>query len=154
MLAKKERRQQFFNEMVAKHGDSCMLCGRPGILVIDHDKAGLMRGLLCPAHNYGLGMFGDSPDLLEKAATYLRDFSKTVVKTDRRRTQKAEELKFLVVLSDNQTLSGRAKAREFVKRFPHISFAAAHARVRRTQHRSGGAVSHLVRQGEAGGLNC
>lgn len=39
---------------------------------VDHDhKTGLIRGLLCRAHNVGLGMFGDSSAELLKAIQYL-----------------------------------------------------------------------------------
>jgi hypothetical protein len=51
---------------------------------IDHDHAccpGLyscgrcIRGILCPGCNKGLGHFDDSPELLEEAANYLRNYN-------------------------------------------------------------------------------
>ncbi len=40
---------------------------------IDHDhKTGLARSILCHRCNVGLGNFEDNPELLEKAATYIR----------------------------------------------------------------------------------
>jgi hypothetical protein len=55
----------------------CAICGKPcksgRRLAVDHDHAnGFVRGLLCTLCNTGLGKFQDSPELLEKAAAYLR----------------------------------------------------------------------------------
>ncbi|MGE0576133.1 MAG: endonuclease VII domain-containing protein [Reyranella sp.] len=57
----------------------CKICRRPAeegqwkVLRVDHDHAtGKIRGLLCHHCNVALGHFGDSPELLERAAEYLR----------------------------------------------------------------------------------
>lgn len=57
--------------------DACQICGKPNPtqhrLNIDHCHAtGAVRGVLCINCNRGLGFFGDDPDLLEAAATYIR----------------------------------------------------------------------------------
>lgn len=60
----------------------CAICGRPEIatfrgkikrLAIDHNhQTRKVRALLCVQCNHGLGRFDDDPELLEKAAAYLR----------------------------------------------------------------------------------
>ena len=50
----------------------CTICGDEGDLVVDHDhKNNKIRGILCNRCNKGLGLFRDSPDLLEYARIYL-----------------------------------------------------------------------------------
>lgn len=55
----------------------CAICYRENHsgrdLAVDHDHAtGKVRGLLCNHCNSGLGFFGDSTELLGRAADYLR----------------------------------------------------------------------------------
>ena len=50
----------------------CEICGNEEGLVIDHNHATEeFRGVLCDSCNKGIGILGDSPLLLNKAATYL-----------------------------------------------------------------------------------
>ena len=63
-----------FAEMLMAQGGRCAICD--GVLLlphIDHDHmAGAIRGLLCLNCNTGLGLFRDKPELLTKAARYLK----------------------------------------------------------------------------------
>ena len=62
---------------------SCAICKRPVSLDATHKASkphidhchvtGVVRGLLCLTCNTGLGMFGDSLDLLSAASSYLRE---------------------------------------------------------------------------------
>lgn len=46
--------------------------GKPRMLAVDHNHVTKqVRGLLCSNHNRAIGLFGDSPDMLRKAADYL-----------------------------------------------------------------------------------
>jgi hypothetical protein len=53
----------------------CGICGvHTDSMHLDHDHAtGKPRGGLCREHNIGLGYFQDNPEMLERAAQYLRD---------------------------------------------------------------------------------
>ena len=73
-------------QMLFRQNGKCLICKR----IIDFDspdkcdkphvdhnhETGKVRGLLCLTCNTGLGMFGDSPDLLEAALTYIRYFAR------------------------------------------------------------------------------
>ncbi|PXX70989.1 recombination endonuclease VII [Nocardia tenerifensis] len=55
-------------------------------LAVDHDhSSGVIRGLLCPRCNAGLGAFGDDTGRLTAAVGYLERFAK--VDDDRERTE-------------------------------------------------------------------
>ena len=67
-----------WNVMLAEQEFKCKICqsvnpGGQGAFHTDHcHKTGKIRGLLCSNCNIGLGFFKDSPELLEKAAEYLK----------------------------------------------------------------------------------
>lgn len=64
--------------MAEVQGHRCAIClthesELPKRLAVDHDHtSGAIRSLLCQACNLGLGFFRDAPELLERAAAYLR----------------------------------------------------------------------------------
>ena len=63
-------------EMLQAQDAQCAICGRGGLLCVDHDhETGRVRGLLCTPCNTALGGFRDSPGLLDKAKQYLSDFT-------------------------------------------------------------------------------
>lgn len=73
-----------FYELLEAQGELCRICSRlmdsttrknvPNKVQVDHDHAtGEVRGLLCFSCNTGLGKFGDSVELLQKAIHYLEN---------------------------------------------------------------------------------
>lgn len=74
-----------YNELRKTQEDCCAICSSKtsvgtmsngNKLCIDHDHiTGKLRGLLCGACNIGIGHFNDKPELLIKAANYLRSFN-------------------------------------------------------------------------------
>ena len=76
---------QEYEDQFAKQGGVCAICKKPETvmekkstepkkLAVDHDhKTNVVRGLLCVRCNHGVGLFLDSPELLEAAAIYLRE---------------------------------------------------------------------------------
>lgn len=73
--------RKVYEEMKNNQNGLCAICGNPPsgkILVIDHDHStGKLRKLLCYKCNNGLGAFSDNPQLLQKAISYLHDFTVT-----------------------------------------------------------------------------
>lgn len=72
-------------EILKSQGGKCGICGSPdpgqstsvagmaGNFPVDHDHlTNQVRGLLCHKCNLGLGLFGDDPEMLLKAISYLR----------------------------------------------------------------------------------
>jgi hypothetical protein len=67
-----------YRQMLTDQGGRCAVCGTtdPGRQydnwAVDHDhQTGRVRGLLCRACNTALGLLGDDPDRLRRAALYL-----------------------------------------------------------------------------------
>lgn len=66
--------------MTANQNFSCAICGKhqselTKTLGVDHcHTSGQVRGMLCWNCNTGIGKFRDNPDLLIKAAEYLKSF--------------------------------------------------------------------------------
>ena len=66
------------NSMLSGQDHSCASCGtafdytKKKAFCVDHcHSSGVVRGILCPPCNLGLGHFHDSPDKLRAAAHYL-----------------------------------------------------------------------------------
>lgn len=75
--------EEDFERMSLAQGGVCAICrepekklywqGTPLRLCVDHDHStGVPRALLCSGCNVGLGSFRDNPELLMKAAEYLK----------------------------------------------------------------------------------
>ena len=65
-----------YDAILRAQGGKCAICRkapRQGKrLAVDHNhKTGAIRGLLCMAHNRGIGLFGDDPAILRSAIAYL-----------------------------------------------------------------------------------
>lgn len=67
-----------FNQLLESQNFRCAICNRHKSefakpFVVDHDhKTMAVRALLCPACNTAIGLFGDNPEILDRAADYLR----------------------------------------------------------------------------------
>src|ERR1017187_3973915 len=73
-----------YQEIYKKQNGCCAICNKPETMIdnrsnttralaVDHNHAtGEIRGLLCSAHNRGLGMFHDNIEELNKAIEYLQ----------------------------------------------------------------------------------
>ena len=74
---------EFIEDMYDRQEGLCCICQSEVFInttdkslqgYIDHNHDTLeIRGILCTRCNTGLGMFKDSPDILEKAISYLKD---------------------------------------------------------------------------------
>ena len=65
-----------YDTMLVAQAGVCAICGKAENgkrLAIDHcHKTGEVRGLLCALCNTAIGKLNDDPELLERAAMYLR----------------------------------------------------------------------------------
>ena len=68
-----------YNQMLINQNYRCKLCntdeprGNRGTFVVDHcHDTGKVRGLLCNYCNTGIGKLHDDPELLRKAADYIK----------------------------------------------------------------------------------
>lgn len=74
-----------YEAMLAAQNGTCAICRRPErdthlgnlrFLSVDHcHGSGAIRGILCGGCNKALGLFGDDPELLRKAAAYLERYA-------------------------------------------------------------------------------
>lgn len=69
-----------YRKLWLSQGGVCAICVQPErtarnrLLTIDHDHAtGQVRGLLCSQCNRAIGLLGDSPEVIEAAARYLKE---------------------------------------------------------------------------------
>jgi hypothetical protein len=66
-----------FQNMVSSQNNKCLICNScfevESKIHIDHcHETGFVRGLLCPKCNQGIGLLGDSVEILESAIMYLK----------------------------------------------------------------------------------
>lgn len=63
-----------YHQLLEKQGGKCAICSDLlAKIYVDHcHESGVVRGLLCITCNTGLGKFGDSIELLQKAVLYLQ----------------------------------------------------------------------------------
>ena len=77
---------QEYKRMAKQQRNLCAICGKSETgtngrwgkktlqLAVDHDhNTGRVRGLLCRRCNQAIGKMDDNPELLDKAAAYLRE---------------------------------------------------------------------------------
>lgn len=65
-----------YQSILESQGGGCKICGSvpDARLAVDHcHETGNFRGLLCSHCNVALGLFGDNPERLRRAAKYLED---------------------------------------------------------------------------------
>lgn len=74
-----------YNKMLEKQQGVCVICkesekiidkftGKAKRLAVDHcHKTNIVRGLLCQPCNTALGKFKDNPEIIERAANYVRN---------------------------------------------------------------------------------
>lgn len=88
-------------KMIEEQGGGCAICGvktsqcsnsktgKKNRLFVDHcHDTGAVRGVLCSSCNFGIGKFYDNPELLEKAAEYLRGKKGKMERTTEVKTEK------------------------------------------------------------------
>jgi len=64
---------------------SCAICDSTSNLQVDHcHETGTVRSMLCGRCNRALGGFGDNPELLMKAATYVQNYKPARIQNEDR----------------------------------------------------------------------
>ena len=62
-----------YNAIISRQGGACAICEKEKELNVDHIHGTRnVRGLLCRGCNCGLGNFGDSVELMQRAIVYLK----------------------------------------------------------------------------------
>lgn len=67
-----------YEALLVEQAEACAICGRSPdgfkrAFAVDHDhETGIVRGILCPDCNRGLGGFQDKLEIVEKAVEYLK----------------------------------------------------------------------------------
>lgn len=99
---------EYFKTKMVEQNDVCAICEVPFLLVpskgihADHDhRTKETRGILCRDCNRGLGGFSDSPEVVDRAAAYLRHYSgalprPNIVDLQRQLAEREAELAALV----------------------------------------------------------
>lgn len=131
------KKRAFYRKMHTILDGRCMICHKQEPLVVDiHPVTGEMRGLLCYTHNAGLGMFDDNPELLEQAATYLKDqgAARVGLVEDVSPSYKVDYNEILALLKANPERSRRSVAREYAEQVG-CTLSAAQTRVNRVAKR-------------------
>ena len=83
-----------FDQLVARQGGVCAICGREAPEHVDHDHlTGEVRGILCFNCNGGLGQFRDSTDALRSAVRYLEQLDPTFTELGELAVKRAEGLR-------------------------------------------------------------
>lgn len=81
--------------LLSEQGGVCAVCGKPPgkrRLAVDHNHStGEVRGLLCIKCNAALGMFEDSPQLLNAAAAYLERTPPRISNAEQEEIQPVED---------------------------------------------------------------
>lgn len=65
-----------YEQMHSDQMGLCLICQKPELdikLAVDHDhETGKVRGLLCKRCNMAIGLLGDDPQIVTRAALYLK----------------------------------------------------------------------------------
>lgn len=62
------------DELKMQQQNKCRICSLETDLEVDHDhNSGKVRGLLCVRCNLALGLFRDSPEIIDSASLYLKE---------------------------------------------------------------------------------